>query len=100
MTVGNDITNNMDSPDSHRNRRRKVPIRTKLLFSSGAFQEAAVGAGALVTVLFYNQILGVSPSLCGTAFLIASLVDAISDPLIGVISDHFKSRWGRRHPPS
>ncbi len=98
MTAGNDITNNVDSPDSPRNRRRKVPIRTKLLFSSGAFQEAAVGAGALVTVLFYNQILGVSPSLCGTAFLIASLVDAISDPLIGVISDHFKSRWGRRHP--
>ena len=80
------------------NRRRKVPVRTKLFFASGAFQEATVGAAAIVTLLFYNQILGVSPALCGTAFLIASVVDAITDPTVGAFSDHFRSRWGRRHP--
>lgn len=87
-----------DNTTGHVNRRRKIPVRTKLLFSTGAFQEAAVSAGGLVTVLFYNQILGVAPALCGTAFLIASLVDGISDPLVGAISDHLRSRWGRRHP--
>lgn len=80
------------------NRRRKVPVRTKLFFASGAFQEATVVAAGLVTVLFYNQILGVSPALCGTAFLIASVVDGITDPAVGAFSDHFRSRWGRRHP--
>jgi Na+/melibiose symporter-like transporter len=80
------------------NRRRKVPIRTKLLFASGTLQEATVTAGGIVTVLFYNQIHGVSPALVGTAFLIASIVDAFSDPLMGVLSDRFRSRWGRRHP--
>ena len=95
MTLENNIA---DSSDGRINRRRKIPVRTKLLFSTGAFQEATVSAGGLVTVLFYNQILGVAPSLCGTAFLIASLVDGISDPLVGAISDHFRSRWGRRHP--
>ena len=95
MNPENDIS---DSADGDPSRRRKVPVRTKLLFSAGAFQEAVVGAGGLVTVLFYNQILGVAPTLCGTAFLIASLVDGISDPLVGAISDHFRSRWGRRHP--
>ena len=34
---------------------------------------------------------GVSPAPAGTAFLIASVVDAISDPLIGSISDRFRS---------
>ena len=79
-------------------RRRKLSVRTKLLFASGAMQEAVVTAGGIVTVLFYNQVLGVSPALAGTAFLIASIVDAVSDPLIGAISDRFRSRWGRRHP--
>ena len=79
-------------------RRRKLNWRTKLLFSSGAFQEATVVLAGTVTILFYNQIMGVSPGLCGTAFLIASIVDGITDPLVGVYSDRFRSRWGRRHP--
>lgn len=79
-------------------RRRKLSIRTKLLFASGGLQEAVVTAGGIVTVLFYNQVLGISPALAGTAFLIGSIVDAITDPLIGAISDRFRSRWGRRHP--
>lgn len=89
---------NTESAGGETRRRRKVPVRTKVLFASGAFQEAAVGAGGLVTVLFYNQVLGVAPTLCGTAFLIASIFDGITDPFVGALSDHFRSRWGRRHP--
>ena len=57
-----------------------------------------VGAAGVATMIFYNQVLGVSPALCGTAFLIASLVDAVSDPLVGALSDSVRTRWGRRHP--
>lgn len=55
-------------------------------------------AGGITTILFYNQVLGVSPALAGTAFLIASIFDAITDPTVGTLSDRFRSRWGRRHP--
>ena len=55
-------------------------------------------AAALTTMLFYNQVLGVAPELCGLAFAIASVVDAISDPLVGLLSDRVRTRWGRRHP--
>lgn len=79
-------------------RRRKVPLRTKLAFSTGALQEGMVFAARIVTLIFYNQVLGVSPSLCGIAFMIVNIFDAISDPLVGAISDRFHSRWGRRHP--
>jgi Na+/melibiose symporter-like transporter len=60
--------------------------------------EATVTAGGIVTVFYYNQVLGVSPALVGTAFLIASICDAVSDPAVGTLSDRFRSRWGRRHP--
>jgi len=79
-------------------RRRKVPLRTKVLFASGALQEATVTIAAMITVLYYNQVLGVSAGLAGTAFFIVTVLDAVSDPLIGTWSDRFQSRWGRRHP--
>jgi GPH family glycoside/pentoside/hexuronide:cation symporter len=75
-----------------------VPLRTKLAFSSGTFHEATVTAAGITTLIFYNQVLGVSPSLCGVAFLIAAIVDAVSDPLMGALSDRLNTRWGRRHP--
>ena len=77
---------------------RKLPLTTKLTFSTGSIQWAMMQAAGMVNMIFYNQVLGVSPALCGTAFLIANVVDAVSDPLVGMLSDRFHSRWGRRHP--
>ena len=79
-------------------RSRRLPLRTKLAFSSGALEEAVIGAASFATMLFYNQVLGVSATLCGVVFLVASVVDGISDPIVGAFSDQFRSRWGRRHP--
>ena len=87
-----------ETGDELKDRRRKVPIRTKLLFASGTLQEATVTAGGITTMLFYNQVLGVSPALVGMAFLIVSILDAVADPIVGLWSDRFHSRWGRRHP--
>jgi len=48
---------------------------------------------------YYTQMLGLSPSLAGLAALFALIADAVSDPVIGHISDHWHSKkWGRRHP--
>ena len=79
-------------------RSRRISLRTKLAFSAGSVEEAMVGAASFATMLFYNQVLGLSASLCGVVFLIASVVDGVSDPIVGAFSDRFKSRWGRRHP--
>jgi len=80
------------------NRHRKLAPLAKLAFASGSLEEAMVGAAGIATMLFYNQVLGVSAALCGTAFLIASIIDAVSDPLVGALSDSVRTRWGRRHP--
>ena len=49
-------------------------------------------------LIFYSQVMGVDAPLVGTALLIALMFDAVSDPLIGYMSDNTHSRWGRRHP--
>jgi GPH family glycoside/pentoside/hexuronide:cation symporter len=42
--------------------------------------------------------MGMSPELAGTALFLATFWDAITDPLMGTISDRTNSRFGRRHP--
>jgi glycoside/pentoside/hexuronide:cation symporter, GPH family len=50
------------------------------------------------SMLFYTQILGMRPELVGIALFVATIWDAITDPLMGTISDRTNSRFGRRHP--
>lgn len=49
-------------------------------------------------LIFYSQVLGLSPVLTSLALTIAIAVDAVTDPLIGYVSDNWRSKWGRRHP--
>jgi Na+/melibiose symporter-like transporter len=46
----------------------------------------------------YNQAIGLSNTLIGAAIMLAMIGDAITDPVVGVVSDRWKSRHGRRHP--
>jgi Na+/melibiose symporter-like transporter len=53
----------------------------------------------LFLLFYYQQVAHLSPVLTGLALFIALCVDAITDPLVGVWSDGFRSsRFGRRHP--
>ncbi len=77
----------------------RVPFRTKFYFGFGSIAEGTKNTAFNVFLLFYyNQVLGLPGTLSGAAIFLALCVDAITDPLIGSISDNFHSRWGRRHP--
>ena len=74
-------------------------LGTKLCYGVGQLSDG-VKQSAFSTFLFfyYNQVLGLPGSLAGMAALLALIVDAITDPMVGQMSDRFESRWGRRHP--
>src|SRR5581483_11415996 len=48
--------------------------------------------------LFFNQVVGIPAVLVGAAIMVSLVADVFLDTLIGRWSDHFRSRWGRRHP--
>ena len=78
----------------------RLSTKTKLLYGSG-FASQGIKDGLFQVFLFYyyNQLLGLDPALTGISTLIALGFDAVSDPLVGIISDKWKSKnWGRRHP--
>lgn len=47
---------------------------------------------------FYAETLGLGLAATGAVLLMARMLDVVSDPLVGVISDRFPTRWGRRKP--
>ena len=72
---------------------------TKFAYAIGAAAESGIGmAFNAFNFLFYTTVLGMSGTLAGLAVTIALVFDAISDPLVGSISDQWRSPLGRRHP--
>jgi glycoside/pentoside/hexuronide:cation symporter, GPH family len=47
---------------------------------------------------FYTDTFGLSAAAVGTLFLVVRLSDAVTDPLMGVIADRTKTRWGKFRP--
>lgn len=67
----------------------------------------AIGDGAIslsmnginnFALLYYTQVLGLGATHAGLALSITLIWDAISDPIMGHITDSTRSRFGRRHP--
>lgn len=63
------------------------------------------GANSLVmngvfgfAMICYTKALGLNPAWAGIAMSVSIFWDAITDPIMGHISDNTRSRWGRRHP--
>lgn len=79
-------------------RSPSVPLPTKLLYGSGSLAVGAKNSIFDVFLLYYEtNVLGLPGALAGLSVFLTMCVDAVSDPLMGSISDHFKSRFGRRH---
>jgi glycoside/pentoside/hexuronide:cation symporter, GPH family len=73
--------------------------RVRLMFAAGQIPEGVQStAFGFFLLFFYNQVLGLSGFLASLAIVVALLVDAVSDPIIGSWSDGVRHRWGRRHP--
>ena len=74
-------------------------FRTKVAYGFGSVAYGVKDAGFGTLLLFYyNQVIGLPVTMVGTALFIILFIDAFADPIIGQISDNFRSRLGRRHP--
>ena len=81
--------------------RSQVSTLARLSFGLGSYAEGIKnGSFNFFLLFYYNQVLGLPGSLAGGALAIALIIDAITDPLVGSMSDRHRSRigWGRRHP--
>jgi GPH family glycoside/pentoside/hexuronide:cation symporter len=76
-----------------------LPLRLKLAQGFGAVAFGVKDNGfSFFLLIFYNQVLGMDAARVSLALLLALLVDALVDPVLGNLSDRTYTRWGRRLP--
>ncbi|CAH0529403.1 MFS transporter [Vibrio hippocampi] len=76
----------------------RVPLYQKVAFGVGSLANQLFAAALGVFMVVLVMGLGMDPLLVGILGALPRLFDAITDPLMGYISDNFRSRWGRRRP--
>ncbi|MBN2386473.1 MAG: MFS transporter [Anaerolineales bacterium] len=75
----------------------KLSLRLKLLFSTGDLSTSIPLAILMFFQLYFlTDVAGLRPDLAGWAVGIGKIWDAVNDPLIGLLSDRIRSRFGRR----
>jgi len=77
----------------------RVPLGMKFGYGIGDFGANLVFLTTLFYVLYYfTDVFGISPEVAGIIVLASKLWDAVSDPMMGTLSDRTNSRWGSKRP--
>lgn len=94
----------MDGPsltEAHHDTARadRIPWAVLIAYGLGGFVPIALfNSVGMLSGLILNVALGVSAVLVGVAQMVPRFCDAITDPIMGHLSDRTRTRWGRRRP--
>ena len=76
----------------------RISAGQRLAYGLGSLVNNLLGAAIGMMAIVLNLGLGMNPALVGTLMALPRLTDALTDPVMGYISDQTRSRWGRRRP--
>ena len=79
-------------------REDRIPLGQKAAYATGMLVNNLQAAALPAMVVILNLGLRMNPFLVGLIAAIPRVFDAISDPVVGYISDNTYTRWGRRRP--
>jgi len=76
----------------------RITFGKRLIYGLGGLINNLLAAASGGMMIVLNLGLGMNPALVGLLGAIPRFTDALTDPMMGFISDRTKSRWGRRRP--
>jgi glycoside/pentoside/hexuronide:cation symporter, GPH family len=80
-------------------KKSSLPFFIKLLYGSGDWGISSIGMmRSIFYAIYLTDVVGIEPRLASIGALVGIVWDAINDPLIGMLSDRIKSKYGRRRP--
>src|SRR5512135_525063 len=78
---------------------RPLSRRTKLIFGLGDWGPATTSTAFMFFFSFFlTDVARLDPAFAAPVLLAGGIWDAINDPLVGVLGDRVRTRWGRRRP--
>lgn len=75
-----------------------VPLGQKMAFGAGHLILNLLPGSLAIFMFFLLTAFGMDPFLAGLLGGLPRIFDALTDPIMGFISDNTKSKWGRRRP--
>ena len=78
--------------------RKSVPLGQKMAFGSGHLVLNLLPGSLGIFMFFLLTAFGLDPLVAGLLGGLPRIFDALTDPIMGYITDNTKSRWGRRRP--
>ena len=75
-----------------------IPKKEKICYGLGGLMDGGAVAMMSCVMLKYMTTGGVEMALASTIIMVAKIWDAITDPIMGFISDNTRGKWGRRKP--
>ena len=79
--------------------KRRLSFWIKFLYGSGDLGISSIGMmRSIFYAIYLTDVVGLEPRLASFGALVGILWDAINDPIVGILSDHLHTRWGRRRP--
>ncbi|MDC7250090.1 MAG: glycoside-pentoside-hexuronide (GPH):cation symporter [Sphaerochaetaceae bacterium] len=77
----------------------QVKFSEKITYSTGILgQNLIYNLMAMYILFYFTDILLIPASIASIIIIIASLWDAVNDPIMGMIADNTRSRWGKFRP--
>ena len=91
--------NDLSAPEPSNTAAKSCPLSRMLAYALGECANSLVINGVFgFALLYYTKALGLDPFWAGIAMSVSVFWEALSEPVMGHISDNTRSRWGRRHP--
>ena len=76
-----------------------VSVKEKIAYGLGDTASNIIFQTVMMfLMLYYTDVVGLSPAVVGTMFLAVRIFDAVTDPLMGNLADKTHTRWGHFRP--
>ena len=77
----------------------ELSFKQKYSFGIGALgKDLCYAIVSSYLMIYFTDLVGLAPAFVGSLFLVARLWDAVNDPMMGIIVDNTRTKWGKFRP--
>ena len=81
------------------NETERLYVKEKVAYGLGDMaSNFYLGFFGLFLLYYYTDVFGISPAAAATMLLVTKIIDAVSDPAMGLIADRTNTKWGKYRP--